>query len=97
MAAALTTRYAGCRFRSRLEARWAVFFDHLGIEWEYEPQGSYHKNRRLWLLYGPSTAPHYSAGNANWLEPSIDPNEPGCPDAYRAGRSARFEHDEREV
>lgn len=36
---AIETRYAGCRFRSRLEARWAVFFDTLGIEWEYEPQG----------------------------------------------------------
>lgn len=35
----LETRYAGCRFRSRLEARWAVFFDTLGIKWEYEPQG----------------------------------------------------------
>ena len=36
---AIETRYAGCRFRSRLEARWAVFFDTLGITWEYEPQG----------------------------------------------------------
>jgi hypothetical protein len=36
---AIDTRYAGCLFRSRLEARWAVFFDHLGITWEYEPQG----------------------------------------------------------
>lgn len=36
---AIETRYAGCRFRSRLEARWAVFFDHMGIKWEYEPQG----------------------------------------------------------
>lgn len=36
---AIQTRYAGCHFRSRLEARWAVLFDHLGIEWEYEPQG----------------------------------------------------------
>jgi hypothetical protein len=36
---AIETRYAGCRFRSRLEARWAVFFDALGIAWEYEPQG----------------------------------------------------------
>jgi hypothetical protein len=36
---AIETRYAGCRFRSRLEARWAVFFDKLGIGWEYEPQG----------------------------------------------------------
>lgn len=36
---AIETRYAGCRFRSRLEARWAVFFDYLGWQWEYEPQG----------------------------------------------------------
>ena len=31
------TLYKGIRFRSRLEARWAVFFDALGIEWTYEP------------------------------------------------------------
>ena len=36
---AITTRYKGYAFRSRLEARWAVFFDHLGIRWEYEPEG----------------------------------------------------------
>lgn len=36
---AIETRYAGCRFRSRLEARWAVFFDTLGVEWEHEPEG----------------------------------------------------------
>lgn len=35
----IETLYAGCRFRSRLEARWAVFFDSLNIKWEYEPQG----------------------------------------------------------
>ena len=35
----IETNYKGCRFRSRLEARWAVFFDNLGIEWEYEPEG----------------------------------------------------------
>lgn len=35
----IETHYKGCRFRSRLEARWAVFFDHLGIRWEYEPEG----------------------------------------------------------
>jgi hypothetical protein len=35
----IETQYKGYRFRSRLEARWAVFFDALGIEWEYEPQG----------------------------------------------------------
>jgi hypothetical protein len=36
---AIETRYAGHRFRSRLEARYAVFFNHLGIRWQYEPQG----------------------------------------------------------
>ncbi len=40
---AIQTRYAGCHFRSRLEARWAVFFDALGISWEYEPQGYQHE------------------------------------------------------
>lgn len=36
---AIPTTYKGVTFRSKLEARWAVFFDTLGIEWEYEPQG----------------------------------------------------------
>lgn len=36
---AIETHYAGCRFRSRLEARWAVAFDHMGLRWEYEAQG----------------------------------------------------------
>lgn len=36
---AIETSYASCRFRSRLEARWAVFFDRMGIEWQYEPEG----------------------------------------------------------
>ena len=35
----IETLYKGYRFRSRLEARWAVFFDALRIEWEYEPEG----------------------------------------------------------
>lgn len=36
---AIETAYKGYRFRSRLEARWAVFFDALGLKWEYEPEG----------------------------------------------------------
>lgn len=35
----IETRWNGYRFRSRLEARWAVFFDALGLSWEYEPEG----------------------------------------------------------
>lgn len=36
---AIQTEYKGYKFRSRLEARWAVFFDAAGIEYEYEPEG----------------------------------------------------------
>jgi hypothetical protein len=35
----IPTTYKGYRFRSRLEARWAVFFDTLGVQWEYEKEG----------------------------------------------------------
>ena len=35
----IETVYNGYRFRSRLEARWAVFFDAAGIKYEYEPEG----------------------------------------------------------
>lgn len=36
---AIETVYNGYRFRSRLETRWAVFFDILGLQWTYEPEG----------------------------------------------------------
>lgn len=39
MATVLPTSYRNHSFRSRLEARWAVFFDQLEIRWEYEPEG----------------------------------------------------------
>ena len=35
----IQTEYKGYLFRSRLEARWAVFFDACGVDWEYEPEG----------------------------------------------------------
>ena len=39
MMRAIETRYKGYRFRSRLEARWAVFFETAGVKWQYEPEG----------------------------------------------------------
>jgi len=33
----IPTRYGGVNFRSRLEAKWAAFFDLLGWPWQYEP------------------------------------------------------------
>ena len=35
----IETVYQDYRMRSRLEARWAVFFDELGILWQYELEG----------------------------------------------------------
>ena len=46
---ALNTYYNGYLFRSRLEARWAVFFDSCGVSWEYESQG-YELKNGLWYL-----------------------------------------------
>lgn len=34
---AIPTKYGGTNFRSRLEARWAAFFDLSEIRWSYEP------------------------------------------------------------
>lgn len=35
----IETEYKGYLFRSRLEARWAVVLDVLGLSYEYEPEG----------------------------------------------------------
>jgi hypothetical protein len=35
---AVETHYGDCHFRSRIEARWAVFFDSAGLSWHYEPE-----------------------------------------------------------
>lgn len=35
----IETRAYGCRFRSRLEARWAVAFTEARISWQFEPEG----------------------------------------------------------
>jgi hypothetical protein len=39
MSRAIETSYNGYRFRSRLEARWAVFFHALGVKYKYESEG----------------------------------------------------------
>jgi len=35
----IPTQYQGYRFRSRNEARWAVFFETLQLDWRYEVEG----------------------------------------------------------
>jgi hypothetical protein len=39
---AIETVYRHQRFRSRLEAHWAAFFDEIGWHWEYEPFDARH-------------------------------------------------------
>ena len=45
----IETSYKGYKFRSRLEARWAVFFDTCGVKWEYEPEG-FDLGNGIWYL-----------------------------------------------
>jgi len=57
---AIETRYKGYRFRSRTEARWAVFFDSMGLKWEYEPQG--------FVLPSGGYLPDFRVGGLGWFE-----------------------------
>lgn len=49
MLKAIDTRYANHLFRSRLEARFAVYFDELNTQWEYEKEG-FDLGDGLWYL-----------------------------------------------
>lgn len=73
---AIETEYAGCRFRSRLEARWAVFLDHLGIRWEYETEGYELADGQRYLpdFRLPDLADHYVEvkGSAEALTADVD-------------------------
>ena len=68
MIKAIETKYGGYKFRSRLEARWAVFFDNVGLEdeWEYEPQGYEIKTARGTIKYLPDFWLNSPAGQ--WAE-----------------------------
>ena len=67
---AIETRYKGCRFRSRLEARWAVAFDVMNVPWEYEPEGFELPDGARYLpdFYLPDERTHVE----------IKPTRPGC-------------------
>ena len=43
--------------RSRLEARWAVFFDTAGIAWQYEPEGFDLTNVKVPRVWDPEPSP----------------------------------------
>lgn len=72
------TRYHGTLFRSRLEAHWAVYFDLLGWEWEYEPQAFHFPYLSIgycpdfWLRTGPKC----------WVE--VKPKSPNLSELTKA-------------
>lgn len=79
MIKAIETVYKGYRFRSRLEARWAVFFDTLGIEYEYEKEGF--DLDGVWYL-PDFWLPRYG----HWIE--IKPDTPSPEEKEKAWRLA---------
>jgi hypothetical protein len=73
----IPTNYKGCQFRSRIEARWAVFLDALGLRWDYEPEG--------FDLGGVKYLPDFLLPKMGvWIEiKGADPQEDECEKAHR--------------
>jgi hypothetical protein len=61
----------------RLEARWAVFYDALGIEWRYEPEG-FDLGEHGWYL-----PDFYLPEHKSWIE--IKPDPPSTEDKLKIG------------
>jgi len=78
---AIETQYKGYRFRSRLEARWAVFFDKLGVGWEYEKQG-------YALPSGPYLPDFWLPSIPCWVE--IKPEQPTELESNLAGELGEY-------
>lgn len=69
---AIETIYNGYKFRSRLEARWAVFFNELKVEFQYEPEGfTDGANRYLPDFFLPQTFLRSSKGVYVEIKPEI--------------------------
>jgi len=62
----LPTKYKGIMFRSRLESRWAMVLDGLGIPWEYEPEDG--KYLLPSGVYWPDFRCFGGTDHAFWLE-----------------------------
>ncbi len=82
----IETYYNGYRFRSRLEARWAVFFDMLGVEYLYETEG-FDLNDNWYL-------PDFKISDA-WIEVKGPP--PNSRELYLAEQLALHDENENRV
>ena len=86
MLKAIETNYAGRRFRSRREARWAILFDHLHIDWRFEPEGYHLPGNQMYL---PDFELHLPTGRV-WVEVKPDLTHYGqlsslCSESERPG------------
>lgn len=80
---AIDTVYKGYKFRSRLEARYAVFFDALGLKFEYEKEGYefgsirylpdfYFPDYKFWIETKPTDASEAEIEKAGLLAAHTD-------------------------
>lgn len=79
------TVYHGECFRSALEARWAVFFDAIGVVWNYEP--ATYKLSSGWYI--PDFHIKWAQGDSLWVEV-----KPGMWDVSDHDRARFSEFDE---
>lgn len=83
---ALPTIYGGINYRSRIEARWAVFFDTLGIPFEYEKEGFDLGDDQLYL------PDFWLPQQKFWVEINgADPDEDACDKAHRLAVASSHE------
>jgi hypothetical protein len=82
---AIETKYKGYKFRSRLEAKWAVFFDNAKIKYEYEPEGYEDENGKRYLpdFYLPEFDAHVEVKRNT--KDGIDEIKSKCLDAIQWG------------
>ena len=78
----IPTHWKGYFFRSRLEARWAVFLETLQLHWRFEPQGFELPSGRylpdfFLRLHPEALADHQPAGSGYWVEikPDGEPSD----------------------
>lgn len=70
----IETVYNGYWFRSRLEARWAVFFEKIGITFQYEPEGFHLEDGTMYLpdFFLPQVRTWAEVKPVNFTQPQYD-------------------------